>query len=665
MEEHQQSLDLNSLWKQFHQKRKEEEDGNHSILKWKESLNTNEHFLSTSYWLDKTTHYRLDPTHIQSNPTIDPWFYELEIIESHHDLQVVSTSHEKSHVASTLHERLSKYCTTSIGKCWMYTYLLYPLTTKQEIDHRREIIEYFITTQQSPPLSIPETKIAWYFEDIQPEVQVLLSKVYIQWEWFEMIGNFLNESLYFHRGVHMYKIFLNPILQIVFPIFIIVGSFFGSIWMISKTGWRQTYSFWKHAFSFLWSSTTSKSKLTMILSVCIYIFTFFYNIYQSIQEVYFLQTIYEQLYETIQPMIQLYKQTKEWFDKIPKHYIPTHLLSSLEQSIELYEKMIPTMFMEDETWNSKRNWCMKWLMYPRSEIAILFYQIYKVREQCLPMITYLGWIDAMRNIVKCYEEEKGKVCWARYREEKKPYIVSKQMFYPLLLDDKNIPNPVDICQEKGYHRIITGPNAAGKSTYLKSIGLNQHMAQTVGYVFAKEYECSIFEQFHSQLQLQDLKGAYSLFEAEMLRCQIFLEKIQNGKLSLCLFDELFSSTNVSEGFASAFAFVEYCIKREDICFVMTTHYGLLKSLEKEYKQKCKMIRFDIERDKETKKIHYPYTLKEGVSKQWIALELLSYQPRSKEWLHRAQEMIPMLQKMDKLQCKKLEKWIQKQMKKNE
>ena len=584
----------------------------------------------------------------------------MEIVESHHDLQVISNSHSKEHVANTLQDRLTPYCQTSLGKCWIYHWLIHPTSDRTVLEQRRKTIEYFEQKVEEiwKPDSTLESKISWFFEEIPSEVQVLLSKVYLHFQWFPSIAHYWNQSILYHKVIQSYKMYLNPVFQIVLPLLVFGLSLFASFWMISKTGIRNTFHFWKQCLAFFWRNTQSKSKITMILTIGFYLFSFFYNIYQSFQEIIFMQTVYQQLYETIHPILGMYHAMKTWYERIPNEFIPEKFQKTVPKIIEWFPTCVSSCFLDSEYQpTNSESFFQQWMTYPRSEIAVTFYRLSQQKESFSTMFAFMGWVDAMQNLAQMRKENGEMITWSNYRtdeKKKRPWICSKAMYYPLLLDkEKNRSNPVDISEKEFYHRIITGPNAAGKSTYLKSVGLNQHLAQTIGFVFAKDYECSLFEQFHSQLQLQDLKGSYSLFEAEMLRCQIFLEKIQNKKLSLCLFDELFSSTNVHEGFAAAFAFVEHCLKKDHISFLMTTHFGLLKVLEK---KGCKMVRFDIQR--KDGQIHYPYQLKKGISKQWIALELLANQPMSKEWIHRAQSMIPLLMKLDRKHAKELQKWVE-------
>jgi MutS domain V len=664
------TMQLHQLWQQIEQRKKIDEDLDYSIDCWKQlqEKESVDHSFYQTHIPTMKEHFEIIPQSIFSSTKDkekDPWFHELEIVEAHHDLGMQSISHTRQHVAETLFHRLSQSCKTSIGKQWIYHYLLHPTHHLETLKHRRTTLEWF---RASPTLSfamqeknIPsiERNLTWFFQELKPEIQVLLTKIYLQWDWFSSISHWLNTSILFHRGMHAFKMFVNPGMQIVLPLLIFIGFMFGSIWMVQRTGFTTTMRFWYQMFSYMWTSSTSnRSKITLLLTVGVYIFSFFYNIYQSIKETLFIQSIFEQLYQSITPILSLIELCNQMIKEIPREYIPTSLHESLEKALPILLSCVhPTLFTSIH--QDQKGFFKKWFMYPRSEIAVSFYTLYQQKEHLIPCLSFLGWLDAHTHLANFMKEESPSITWANYvQTQGTPYIRSKGIYYPLLCSS-SVPNPVRIDSKFAAHRIITGPNAAGKSTYLKSIGLNQHLAQTFGFVFAKDYTCCLFEQFHSQLQLQDLKGAYSLFEAEMLRCQIFMERIQSQpkKLSLCLFDELFSSTNAHEGFAAAFAFVEYCIQLPHISFLLTTHYGLLQSLGRKYPKQLKLIRFDITRDPHTGAIQYPYKMKKGSSKQHIALELLSCQPTSKEWIDRAKDILVVLQKLEQKQCAQITKWI--------
>ena len=160
----------------------------------------------------------------------------------------------------------------------------------------------------------------------------------------------------------------------------------------------------------------------------------------------------------------------------------------------------------------------------------------------------------------------------------------KGMYYPSLVGKQGIvKNDVELNQ----HTILTGPNASGKTTFLKAIAINTLLSQQVGLGFYDEYRLvEPYRHIHSYLNIPDTSERDSLFEAETRRCKTILEKITNSSTTdnhLCIFDELFSGTNPVDASRSAYSFLKHlCNHYPQVDFVLTTHYtDICRKIEEE------------------------------------------------------------------------------------
>ena len=138
--------------------------------------------------------------------------------------------------------------------------------------------------------------------------------------------------------------------------------------------------------------------------------------------------------------------------------------------------------------------------------------------------------------------------------------------------------------------VITGPNASGKTTILKSVLFNVILSHQFGVgCYAKGSTIPLYEEIHCYLNIPDTSGRDSLFQAEARRCKDILDRIQGDKNKehkikhFCIFDELFSGTNPDEAISSSFGFIKYLIKTKKIDFALTTHLSSLCSLMDEKK----------------------------------------------------------------------------------
>ena len=185
-------------------------------------------------------------------------------------------------------------------------------------------------------------------------------------------------------------------------------------------------------------------------------------------------------------------------------------------------------------------------------------------------------------------------------------INAEGLWHPCL-DNKPVLNNINMNK----NIIITGPNAAGKSTFIKSMVVNCILAQTIGLVAANKFELVPFEIIETYLHIPDNKGVSSLFEAEMLRSKDYINNIkESGKKSIIIMDELFSSTNYIEGFSGAFAVLQKLASFKNSLFLTTTHYSHLGDLEKKGSNIIN-YKFDIERDASSN-IVFNYILKKGI-----------------------------------------------------
>ena len=118
---------------------------------------------------------------------------------------------------------------------------------------------------------------------------------------------------------------------------------------------------------------------------------------------------------------------------------------------------------------------------------------------------------------------------------------------------------------------ITGPNASGKTTFIKMTMLNVLFSQQVGMGFYKKATISPYRSLCCYLNIPDTSGRDSLFQAEARRCKEILDTIGEERM-LCIFDELFSGTNPTEASASAYAFLMFLETKPQCTFLLTTHF---------------------------------------------------------------------------------------------
>ena len=174
--------------------------------------------------------------------------------------------------------------------------------------------------------------------------------------------------------------------------------------------------------------------------------------------------------------------------------------------------------------------------------------------------------------------------------------------------DKVIANDVILDKQL----VITGPNAAGKTTVIKSTLFNIIISQQLGFGFYQRAEINPYDYLHCYLNIPDTSGRDSLFQAESRRCMEILRCIINNpsKRHFCIFDELYSGTNPYEAVAAAYGYIDYISKNPKVDLILTTHYiELCQLLEKNNSEAISNLHMSVCPDTGT----YLYKVADGIS----------------------------------------------------
>lgn len=185
-----------------------------------------------------------------------------------------------------------------------------------------------------------------------------------------------------------------------------------------------------------------------------------------------------------------------------------------------------------------------------------------------------------------------------------------QIYAPLNTHDPNKVIANDVILNK--QLIITGPNAAGKTTVIKSTLFNIIISQQLGFGFYKSAEINPYDYLHCYLNIPDTSGRDSLFQAESRRCMEILRCIMDNpsKRHFCIFDELYSGTNPYEAVAAAYGYIDYISKNPKVDLILTTHYiELCQLLEKKNTEAITNLHMSVCPDTGA----YLYKIADGIS----------------------------------------------------
>ena len=253
-----------------------------------------------------------------------------------------------------------------------------------------------------------------------------------------------------------------------------------------------------------------------------------------------------------------------------------------------------------------------------------YYTLYSNEDYAAALQYSFGFHGYFLTLRGIYENiATGSIAFATFesKEEEKGLVI-KDQYYPALANETFVTNDANLSK----NLVITGPNAAGKTTFLKTTMLNIIFTQQFGCGFYSG--CIMTEPYshlHSYLNIPDTSGRDSLFQAESRRCKDIIDHVVVAPIEerhFCIFDELYSGTNPVEATKSAYAFLLWLSQRSNVDFILTTHYADMCSRFKVKKiariSNCQMEAIEAEDGD----ISYTYRLISGISKIQGAVKVL-------------------------------------------
>ncbi|MET7001082.1 MutS-related protein [Chitinophaga defluvii] len=236
----------------------------------------------------------------------------------------------------------------------------------------------------------------------------------------------------------------------------------------------------------------------------------------------------------------------------------------------------------------------------------------KLVWELLDLYKKLDAYYAMAKAIKHYNLK-----FPTFENKPQPFIAAQQLYHLI------IPQPVayDITLDQQSHFLfLTGANMAGKTTFIKAIGVAVFLAHIGMGVPAQQMQLSFFHGIFSNIQVQDniFKGE-SYFFSEVQRIKNTIIQINNGKNWLVLIDEMFKGTNVEDARNCSLAVIRGLLRSTNCLFILSTHlYEIADELQKESKILFKYFESQVIDDD----LQFTYQLKDGIAKEKIGYLIL-------------------------------------------
>jgi hypothetical protein len=480
--------------------------------------------------------------------------------------------------------------------------------------------------------AIEDTVSAW--NEIKSETGFCEKYLYIDWDF----AKFMNNNAKFLQILSCYNI-ASPILSLSLPIFVLIVPFF----IIKMKGIELNIREYteilrsliaEHAITKIFTSfheVDFGQKIYLLISAGLYLFSIYQNILICIRFYSNMKKIHDYLFK-FSSYLKFTVETMKYHLEITKKYttftkfndsvlFQMAILEKIQSNIDIITPLSNPIFKIHEI----------------GHIMHTFYQIYDNIEFHNAMLYsfgfngYMNLIGGLKTNIDNFklnkttfinkdkgEKPKNKKR-TKNRNTRKP--VFEKMYYPKFINDHNVVT--NDC-ELDKNLVITGPNASGKTTILKSALINILLSQQMGFGCFSSLKLQPFDKFHCYLNIPDTSARDSLFQAEARRCKDIIDSIANDSESdmthFCIFDELYSGTNPEEAVTSASAFMKYIVKTDNVTCLLTTHYvKLCKKLEKNKR----IENYNMKTNKTKNNFEYTYKLVKGISTVKGGLKVLS------------------------------------------
>lgn len=255
--------------------------------------------------------------------------------------------------------------------------------------------------------------------------------------------------------------------------------------------------------------------------------------------------------------------------------------------------------------------------------TLIFYKTVKMinesREDFIEIYKLIGEIDAYISIAS-YKDGLDYYAEPNLIENNKTsYLYAKELYHPLLEDP--VPYTFEL-KNKG--ALVTGSNASGKSTYLRSIGVNALFSQTMYLVLAKEYRANYYKLLTSIGTTDSIEDGDSYFMTEAKSLKRIIDNLDQDSPVLCILDEIFRGTNTLERINAAKEVLDYMIDRNSLV-VAATHDLELTTMVND-----KFHNYHFQEDIKENDIEFDYILRKGPATSRNAIAILRYLGYPKE-----------------------------------
>jgi len=245
-------------------------------------------------------------------------------------------------------------------------------------------------------------------------------------------------------------------------------------------------------------------------------------------------------------------------------------------------------------------------------------------EDMFKLHEYLGMTDAAISVASYRKSISGYVLpELNFSAAKDSYFIGKDMRHPLI--SSPVPNSIELSGSA----LVTGSNASGKSTFLKTAALNAVLAQSICTALCSQYRGSAFRIFSSMALTDNLLAGESYYITEIKSLKRIIDRAEKGERIICFVDEVLRGTNTIERIAASCEILAGFGKMDMVCIAATHDIELCALLAD------KFVQYHFEEHITDEGMLFDYKLRDGAAASRNAIKLLGIMGFDEKLVERA------------------------------